>query len=329
MKKTLVLLLTILMVFASVAACAEETIATKTPEKDPYKDPIKIAWIPCEAEAANGAGWGEGIRRELSNYSNVTFNIFDGENSADTQTSVIYDLINQDYDAIILQAYDSAALAAPVREAEEEGIPVICINIDASTPHAGLVSMTDYEAGYAIANQIGAALNGTGKVVELTMQVGSSRSENLSDGFYDCIDANWPELEVLDSQVANGQTELGIQVMNDFITAYGEEIDAVFAHNDASAEGAAQACQAAGISDLLIWGANGETKALNYIEEGLMTGTIYTNIYDQGATAARLAMMYIGGNIDTSTFTQTPLIKMAPIAVTIDNVASIAEADRW
>lgn len=122
---------------------------------------------------------------------------------------------------------------------------------------------------------------------------------------------------------------MGIQVMNDFITAYGEEIDAVFAHNDASAEGAAQACQAAGISDFLIWGANGETKALNYIEQGLMTGTIYTNIYDQGATAARLAMMYIGGNIDTSTFTQTPLIKMAPIAVTIDNVASIAEADRW
>jgi ribose transport system substrate-binding protein len=60
-----------------------------------------------------------------------------------------------------------------------------------------------------------------------------------------------------------------------------------------------------------------------------MTGTIYTNCYNQGATAARLAMMYIGSEVDTSKFTKTPIMKMPPIAVTIENVATITPDMRW
>jgi len=80
---------------------------------------------------------------------------------------------------------------------------------------------------------------------------------------------------------------------------------------------------------MVIWGANGENKALEYIELGLMTGTIYTDCYNQGATAARIAMMYIGSNIDTSRFTETPVIKMPPKAVTIENAAAITPDMRW
>ena len=40
-------------------------------------------------------------------------------------------------------------------------------------------------------------------------------------------------------------------------------------------------------------------------------------------------MMYIGSNVDTSTFTETPVIKMPPMTVDANNVDSITEDMRW
>ena len=64
-------------------------------------------------------------------------------------------------------------------------------------------------------------------------------------------------------------------------------------------------------------------------EDGTITGTVYTNCYNQGATAARLLIMYIGSTINTSTCTKTPVIKMPPMTVDKDNVSSITPEMRW
>ena len=56
---------------------------------------------------------------------------------------------------------------------------------------------------------------------------------------------------------------------------------------------------------------------------------MYTNVYDQGATALRLLMMYIGSDIDISDWEATPVIKMPPITVTAENVATITDDMRW
>lgn len=303
-------------------------VVLKENEKNPYTDPIKIAWIPTAASEANGTAWGKGIERELSYWNNVEFHTYDGEKSSDTQNAIMADLIAQGYDGIILQAWNSDASAQAVADAEAAGIPVVCINIDVNTPHAGLVAMTDVEAGYAIGQRMAKDLNGKGNVVVIQATPGAARGESLEQGFQQAM-AEFPEITILDEQTAEWNMEKANTVMQDFLTTYGDQIDAVFAHNDQMAEGAGEAVRNAGYSDIMIWGANGETKALEYIEEGIITGTVYTNCYDQGATAARMLMMYIGSNIDTSSFTQTPVIKMPPMTVDIENVNSITEDMRW
>ncbi|MDD6057239.1 MAG: sugar ABC transporter substrate-binding protein [Clostridiales bacterium] len=303
-------------------------IAAKSEKKNPYSDPVKIAWIPTAASEANGTAWGKGIERELAYWTNVEFNIFDGEKSSDTQNAIIADLIAQDYDGIILQAWNSDASAQAVADAEAAGIPVVCINIDVNTPHAGLVAMTDVEAGYAIGKRMAEDLNGKGNIVVIQATPGAARGENLEQGFQQAM-AEYPDITILDEQTAEWNMEKANTVMQDFLTTYGEQIDAVFAHNDQMAEGAGEAVRNAGRSDIMIWGANGETKALEYIQDGIITGTVYTNCYDQGATAARMLMMYIGSNLDTSTFTETPVIKMPPMTVDAENVQSITEDMRW
>ena len=238
------------------------------------------------------------------------------------------DCIAQEYDGIIIQTYNKATLTPAIEDAEAAGIPVVCINMDSDAVCHGLVSMTDYEAGAVIAKNIAEALNGEGNVVVIQATPGAARGINLEAGFQDTL-ANYPNITILEEQAADWNMEKANTTMANFLTAYPDQIDAVFAHNDQMAEGAGMACQAAGVEGIQIWGANGETKALEYIEEGIITGTVYTNVYDQGATALRLLMMYIGSDIDISDWEATPVIKMPPITVTAENVATITDDMRW
>ena len=98
-------------------------------------------------------------------------------------------------------------------------------------------------------------------------------------------------------------------VMNSFLQNY-DQIDAVFAINDAMAEGAALACQSTKKGDIIIWGADGEKDALEMIESGQMTGTIYTNSWDQGSTAAKIALLMTGSEYSYSVLSETPQVIM-------------------
>lgn len=298
--------------------------------KNPYEDEMKFAWVPTRASEANATAWGNGIREELSYWSNTTLNVFDPEGDAEQEAKIVSDLVAQGYDGIFLQTINPDVLSASVREAEEAGIPVVCINMGTTEPHAALVSMTDFEAGQVIARRIGDALGGEGKIVIIEAVVGAARGVKLQDGFMSVLQSEYPNIEVLDSQPADWNMEKAQNLMNDYLTKYGDEIDAVFAHNDQMAEGAGMAVQNAGKSgDIIIWGANGETKALEYIEQGIITGTVYTNCKEQGKTAARIMMLYLNSNLDTSTFTKTPVTKMPPITVDASNVSSITPDMRW
>ena len=303
--------------------------AVAAPGKNPYKDPIKIGFIPYVIGDSVASAWGEGIKRELQYYPNIAFQIFDGKASAETQNQIMTDLINQKYDAIVLQAVDSAALAGTTKQAEAVGIPVITLNLDAQTTHTALVAMVDTEAGYIVAQQIAKAV-GTkkGNIVLIQAPPGASRGINVEAGFRAGV-AEHANLKILDAQNGEWLTEKGNAVMRDFLTKY-KQIDGVFAINDAMAEGASQAAEAVGrLKQMVIWGADGEKKALEYIEKGKLTGTIYTNCFDQGATAARMALFAIDSKVDASKFGKTPVVKMAPIVADKDTVATITPNIRW
>lgn len=309
------------------AAANAPAETTDVVHKDPYSEAVKIGFIPNVIGDSVAAAWIEGMEREFANFDTVTFQTYDGEASVDTQVKIIDDLINQKYDAIILQATDAAGLASSVKKAEAAGIPVITMNLDADTPHASLIAMVDYEGGKQVAHAMAAKIGGKGNVVIISATPGASKGENISRGFKEVLASDYPNITLLDEQTGEWLTENAYTVMNDFLTKH-PQIDGVLCHNDAMAEGAAEAAKASGrLEGIQIWGMDGERKMLEYIEQGLCAGTIFTNCKDQGATAARMAIYHISAGIHPSN--QTPVIKMAPIVVTPENVADIVEDMRW
>ena len=321
------------LVMATAAVLAAALFAGSTmaaePKKNAYEEETKIGYLAVAIGDSVSAAWIKGIEKYLSSFSTISVDTYDGQASVDTQVQIMDEMIEQQYDAILLQAVDMAGLGASVEKAEEAGIPVITMNLDADATHAGLVAMVDVEAGQLIAKAIGDALGGEGSVVIISATPGATKGQYMDQGFKGELEANYPGIEILDEQTGEWLTENANTVMNDFLTKY-PDVKAVFCHNDAMAEGAAAAIEAAGkTGEIAVWGADGETKMLEYIEQGLCTGTVYTNCTEQGALAAQLAIYCINTGITGADLSATPTIKMSPVVVTADNVATITPDIRW
>lgn len=296
---------------------------------DPYSgEPVKIAYVAHDLGTPNNQGWKEGIERECASWDNIKVDSYNAESSAETQVQIMSDVISQKYNAIILQCSDGTALAPSVKQAEEAGIPVITVNLDADTVHSALVMAVDYDAGRMAAEQMAKDIGESGEIAIIQGVPGLKRTDNLEKGFRDTI-ANYSGIEIVDAQSASFEKETAITVMNSFLQSH-PNLKGVFAINDAMAEGAALAAESAGKKgQLSIWGADGEKDALAMIESGDLTGTIYTNSWDEGSTAAKIALLMIGSEYSYNVLEKTPQVIMEPIVVTKDNVASIPEEDRW
>ena len=172
-------------------------------------------------------------------------------------------------------------------------------------------SMDDYEANVVI--------------IGYPAEVAKLLIDSPTDAWYDVAEG-YENVTILEEQGGDWTTEGANEIMRDFLTKY-EDIDIVFAGSDAMAEGAALAIQQAGREGIQVWGLDGESKALEYIEDGLMTGTIYTNYYDMGTLAAQLAMYNIGSTVDLNKQDDMYYYCFPSEIVTADNVETITE--RW
>lgn len=353
MKKVLALVLALMLALA-LTACSdggkrEETAVTPAPaaadatqEKEtdsdsgagaktarsPYTEDIKIAYVAHDIGTPVNQAWFDGMKREIVSYPNITVQGFDGKSSAENQVQIVNEIITQGYDAIILQASDNAALAPAVTDAEKSGIPVVTLNLDVDSPHAGLVKMADYDAGRLVGEQMAAQFDSQGKYVIIQGIVGGIRPAQLEQGFRDAL-AQHPDMEILAAQPADFEKEKAMTVMNSFLQTH-DQIDGVFAINDAMAMGAVLAAESASrLEGMAIWGADGERDALEMIEQNKLTGTIYTNCFEEGSTALKLVLYILGSEYDTSHVTTTGVIAMEPIVATVDTVGEIAEENRW
>lgn len=313
---------------ATSAATSTATSSSKSGAIDPWSDPIKVAYVPMTLSSVNGTEWGVAAKDELSMYSNITFNTFDGNSSAEKQNEILNELIVQGYNAVILQAADSAAIASSVTRCEQAGIKVITMNIPVSVPHSGHMQAPNIESGILTAEAVGEELGGKGTAALIDVPANMAAAVLMGQGFKDTLAEKYPDIKLVADQAGDWSTEQGNSITRDYLSKY-PDLGAIFTSGDAAAIGAMQAAEAAGRSDLIIWGCDGSKECLQYIEEGKITGTIYVDYDDMGRAAAREAMYAISTGIDGSTYASTPVTKITPIVVTKDNVDTIPEDKRF
>lgn len=248
--------------------------------------------------------------------------VTDAQNSLSKQTADIQDLVQKRVDALLINATDSAGVAAVIKNsANAAGIPVFAIDraIDTSTGAkvVGQIASDNIFGGKLQADFLNQALKGQGNVVELEGIPGSSAAIDRKKGFEDELAAVAPGIKIIADQEASFDQAKGLAVMQNILQANPNKIDAVVAANDSMALGALKAIQQAGAKRpdggrIIIIGFDAINDAKAAIKAGNMDATIeqQPSLMGQlGVDAGRLAVT------DPLFFSKLPSGQFFPVPV--------------
>lgn len=127
----------------------EAGTATLAAGIDLTSEGLKIGFSAGNMDS-NAVLWEKGIQQGLASYSNIQVTTFDAGGSGETQVQQFEEMINQGYNAIIVNALDTSALASVTTEAEKNGIKVIHINVSPDSTHTGGISNSSWNLGVTV-----------------------------------------------------------------------------------------------------------------------------------------------------------------------------------
>ena len=284
-----------------------------------------IQWQPHTVPAA----WSKGIEEVLKTQQVIDYKLLDGQNKVEVQVSLMDTLINEGTSVIFLQPIDSVALAPSIAKAKRAGIAVVTLNIDATEPHAAHVEMNHYFGAMEIAKALRDKMGGKGEVAILNAPPGIIIRDQRTNGFVDGLKKHHPGIKIAADQVADWSRKKAQDVLSTLLAA-NPNLGGVYGVNDSMALGAVDVAKAKGLlGKMVIFGNDGEKDALESIEKGELTGTQYTDVYQQGRFAASAATVLASGGVSATAFKQQSKLLMPFVIATKDNVSRIQPNQRW
>jgi D-xylose transport system substrate-binding protein len=272
--------------------------------------------------------------------SDCTVDYRNANQDASTQLTQAEAALANGANVLVLDPVDDAAASAIVAKARARKVPVISYDrLVLNTPAVDYyVSFDNAAVGPLQANGLLTALKGKTNptVVMINGDPGDDISKELKQGVQSVLAGKVHMAKVYDTPSANpdaAQTE-----MADALTALHNNVDAVYAADDATAGGAVAALKAAGVKPLPpITGDGAELQAIQRILAGEQYMTVYKAIRAEAESAAQLAYdlaygvavpaaMTNGKTVDNGS-TVLPAVLVSPVAVTRQTIISTVIAD--
>ncbi len=342
MKKTIAIILALLLITACLAGCGSKTEETAADNggdtlsltgKDIFTEPVLIAWIPMSTAGQINTIVQQAADEIMATYGTVEINFFDCGFDPNTQITLVNECITQNYDAIVMECADSTALGPVVAEAEEAGVNIITVNLGCETVHTMHVKCDSYSGGWVSAEAMMQMLGGKGDILLLDVPAEQAVSTTFCKGFEDYVVENNPDANILEYVNLSGNAqEDAYNVMRDMLTKY-DKIDAVYAPDDNYGLGILQAIQEAGREDegIIVWGTDLQPGGIDAILAGDLDGSCWSDRYS-GLYAAFTSALYFseaGITANSLGYTQTPATYVRFLAVTPDNINELLPLTRW
>ena len=259
----------------------------------------------------------------------------DGED--EKQLSQIQNMLSQDIDVLVIIANNSDALSPVVKQAKEEGIPVVAYDrLINNAEIDAYVSFDNERVGEMQAEYLVDQVP-TGKYFLLGGAPTDNNAQMFRDGQMNVLDPliESGDIEVVGDQWAEGwSAEAALSIVENALTANDNDIDAIVASNDSTAGGAVQALTAQNLAgDVAISGQDADLAAVQRIAEGTQSMTVYKPIQDIAEKNAEVAVQLAEGKeVETEDTvnngsTDVPFIKLDPIKVSQDNLVDTVIAD--
>jgi ribose transport system substrate-binding protein len=116
---------------------------------------------------------------------------------AGQQVTDVRNLVTGGATGLIVVPVDSQAIIPALSYAENEEVPVVTIDLGPAGGKVAMIVRADnYLMGELACKNMGDALEGKGKVLSLQGDLASINGRDRTDGFKDCMEKNYPEIEV-------------------------------------------------------------------------------------------------------------------------------------
>ena len=279
-------------IFASLLgplACAPKTDSLSTSQADSLSNPksekkykdliIGYAQIGAESEwrAANTISI-----KETANDLGVELRFLDAQQKQENQIEAIRKFIIQKVDIIGISPIVETGWDEVFQEAKDAGIPIILVDRRADVPEDLYVSYlgSDFlEEGRNAARVMAELVNGKANIVELVGTIGSAPANDRYTGFREIL-KDYPQMKIIASESGDFTRARGKEVMEGFLKTYGDQITAVYAHNDDMALGAIQAIEEFGLKpgvDIKLVSIDAARGAFEAMIAGKLNATIECN----------------------------------------------------
>lgn len=274
MKKTLALILAVLMMVGVFAACSapETTTSSAAPDASKAAEPAQVSEPAADTPATASAPATEGAKKDkfvigmsqcnlgepwrvamndqiamaAKDYPMFEIIYSDAAQDNSKQIADIENFMQMGVDLIITSPNEAKPLTDVITRAHEAGIPVILLDRkiegDAYTQFIGADNvLMGREAGKYVAETL---LPDGGKVLEIKGLEGTSGGIDRDNGFREGIKAN-PKVEIVGVNNADWLREKAITVAEEMLQT-NQEVDLIITLNDPMTEGAYIAAKNAG-----------------------------------------------------------------------------------
>lgn len=217
----------------------------------------------------------------------------DAQRSAERQVQQVESFIAQKVDAIILNPCEVEASSPAVDKALAAGIPIINVNSETRSTPTAFVGSRDEDAGRIAMEYIAKRLGGKGEVVMMHGFMGQAGQIKRDAGAREVLAKN-PNLKLIAEQTGEWDRAKGMALMENWIQAYGNRINAVFGQNDEMALGALVALEQAKRKDkVIVVGVDAIADALTALRAGRLDATVFQDAKGQGETAVETAVKIV------------------------------------
>jgi len=277
---SLLSLLVLTVLWGCSNSSAEPQTLEQTEDKKTFQN-LVVGYSQIGAESEWRTGNTASIKKAAENLG-LELIFSDAQQKQENQIKAIRTFIAQQVDVIGVSPIVETGWESVFQEAKDAGIPIILVDRRADVPedlYATYIGSDFVEEGRNAARVMADLLDGKGNIVELVGTVDSAPANDRYIGFREVL-KDYPEMKIIASKSADFTRAKGEEVMREFLEDHGDEIDALYAHNDDSAIGAIRAIEDYGLKpgeDIIIVSIDAIRDAFQAMIDGKLNATIECN----------------------------------------------------
>ena len=280
MKKLLSCLAAASLVLA--IGCGDKGAPEPGGKKGDARKTLVVGFSQIGAESSWRTAETQSIRDEAAKRG-VDLKFSDAQQKQENQIKAIKSFIAQKVQAIILAPVVETGWEPVLKEAQRAKIPVVLVDrgVDVADDslYATLIASDFVAEGRMAGEWLAKKTGGKCSIVELQGTPGAAPAIDRKKGFAEAI-AKHPGMKIIKSQTGEFTRAKGKEVMEAFLKAEGDKIQAVYAHNDDMALGAIQAIKDAGKkpgTDILVLSIDAVKGAFEAMVRGELNCTVECN----------------------------------------------------